>query len=204
MILVVGAGILIGLFRFNYYTHHNWDDYLLTNIAALLLVPMMLILLVFRKEPSEFGFGVGDPRRGYFLAGVFFLLLLPLMIFAATRSEYQRYYPLDPRATYNLAGLCRFELVYGVYLFCWEFFFRGFLLFGLGRWLGFWSVFVQAAAFGIMHWGKPEFLPSFFSGVILGILALRSRSFMPCFVLHWAISMTFDIFIIVAKGGFIT
>jgi membrane protease YdiL (CAAX protease family) len=92
--------------------------------------------------------------------------------------------------------------VYGLYLFCWEFFFRGFLLFGLSRSLGPWvAVFAQMIAFGVMHHGKPEFLGSFVSGAALGILALRSKSFMPCFVLHWTISILFDVLAIMAKTG---
>ena len=42
----------------------------------------------------------------------------------------------------------------GFYMFCWEFFFRGFLLFGLQKSrLGAWgAVIVQALLFALLHW----------------------------------------------------
>jgi membrane protease YdiL (CAAX protease family) len=196
---LVGSAILIWLFRFN-QLHPVDDDYLVTNFAALLWIPLLLIFLIFKEEPSTFGFQIGDMKTGYRWAGVLFLLLLPFMIHYANDPAYQHQYPMNPIAKTSLYALCRFELLYGVYLFCWEFFFRGFLQFGLARSLGGWSVFAQAIPFGIMHYGKPEFAGSFFSGIILGALALKSKSFMPCFVLHWAISLTFDILVIHSTG----
>jgi len=35
--------------------------------------------------------------------------------------------------------------------------------------------------------------------VILGIMALNAKSFIPCFVLHWAASLTFDILVIAGR-----
>lgn len=198
LVAITGLAILVGLFQFN--QQHSVDDqYLVVNIATLLWLPMMLIFLVFREDPSGYGFGVGDPKIGYRWAGILFLLLLPFMIYASHEPNYQKYYPMGVGAMTGVSAFWRFELLYGVYLFCWEFFFRGYLLFGLRKSLGSWSVLAQAIPFGIMHCGKPEFAGSFVSGLILGILAMRSKSFMPCFILHWAISVTFDILVITAR-----
>lgn len=202
MVALVGASILAALFRYNQQSH-SYEEYLVTNMAALFWLPIMLVLLVIRQEPSSFGLTLGDARRGYRLAALLFVAALPFLIYAATRQDFQAYYPIQKRAAHNLAYFAYFELSYGMYLFCWEFFFRGFLLFGLARLIGWWSVFVQATAFGIMHMGKPpaEVAASFVSGLILGIIALRARSFVPCFVLHWAISITFDVLVITIARG---
>lgn len=199
IIALIGIAILYGLFNFN-QLHPVDDNYLVTNIAALFWLPMLLIFLFFKEEPSSYGFQLGDTKTGYRIAGVLFLLLLPFMCYYANNPSYQHQYPMNPIARTSLQAFVRFELLYGVYLFCWEFFFRGFLQFGLARSLGTWSVFAQAIPFGIMHYSKPEFAGSFFSGAILGALALKSKSFMPCFVLHWAISLTFDILVIHSTG----
>jgi len=202
LVALVGASILAALFRYNQQSH-SYEEYLVTNMAALFWLPIMLVLLVIRQEPSSFGLTLGDARRGYRLAALLFVAALPFLIYAATRQDFQAYYPIQKRAAHNLAYFAYFELSYGMYLFCWEFFFRGFLLFGLARLIGWWSVFVQATAFGIMHMGKPpaEVAASFVSGLILGIIALRARSFVPCFVLHWAISITFDVLVITIARG---
>lgn len=201
MVAVVGVTIMAILYVFN-GRHYVNDEYLVTNIAALLWLPMLMIFLVFRQEPETFGFSAGDTKQGYKIAGLFYILILPALIFLSRKPEYQGYYPMNRDALLSTAAFCRFEMVYGVYLFCWEFFFRGFLLFGLSRALGLWpSVFVQAIPFGIMHMGKPEFGWSFAGGAILGYMAMKSKSFMPCFVLHWAVSVTFDILVVMAGRG---
>jgi hypothetical protein len=47
----------------------------------------------------------------------------------------------------------------------------------------------------------PEFYGSFVAGIALGWLAVRGRSFLPCFALHWAIAFTFDVLVIQARPG---
>lgn len=200
IVFIMSSVTCAALYSFN--LHHFVDnEYLVINIAALLWLPMLFIFFVIRQEPTSFGFGLGDPKRGYKLAAVLFVLLLPILIYASRRPDFQSYYPIDRSATNSLADFLRFELIYGMYLFCWEFFFRGFMLFGIARWIGVWSVFIQAIAFGIMHLTKvpAEAAASFAAGIILGVMALKSKSFMPCFVLHWAVAVTFDVLIVMGS-----
>jgi len=106
----------------------------------------------------------------------------------------------------NLKALLYYELAMGFYMFCWEFFFRGFLLFGLQKSiLKTWgAVIVQALIFALLHWSyvkdasKPpvEVLSAIPGGIILGILALRTRSFVYGFLAHWAISLTLDLILL--------
>lgn len=202
LVTLVGAGILVALYRYN-QCHFVDDSYLVVNTAALFWLPMVLILVVMREDPSGFGFSVGDTKAGYRLAGILYVLLIPLLIIAARMPAFQSYYPIQKQAERDFASFAYFELTYGMYLFCWEFFFRGFLLFGIARVIGSWSILPQAIAFGIMHAGKPgpEIACSFAAGIILGIVALRAKSFAPCFVLHWAAAVTFDLLVILAKRG---
>lgn len=199
---VVGGAVLVGLFAFQ-NRWHPYPEYLVTNVAALLWIPVLTIMLVMRQEPSAFGFGLGDLRYGMRRAGLLYALVLPFLVYASRQAPFQQYYPIQKMAEVSLYGFAYFELTYGMYLFCWEFFFRGFLLFGLSRSIGLVSVFVQAGAFGIMHLGKPpaEVLASFLTGIVLGFVALRSKSFLPCFVVHWIAALTFDVLIILAKRG---
>lgn len=199
---IVGLVILAGLYSFN-KRPHSYEEYLVTNIGALFWLPMVVVLLILRQEPSNFGFAKGDVKRGYRQAALLFMVVLPLLIIAARMEAFQAYYPIQKRAAEDLRYLGYFELTYGMYLFCWEFFFRGFLLFGLVGVLGRWSVLAQAVAFGIMHLDKPglEAAASFPAGVVLGIVALRSNSFLPCFLVHWASAVAFDVLIILSARG---
>lgn len=215
----MGAAIVYGLLRFNYtpaWYENQYDRYLIVNMMALMWVPMLTVLLVFRADPASFGFAPASSRRVWAWVGVLFLGLLFLMVFAARWPRYQDYYPIfklfagfEPAfAGYPKTNpfasapwlMVYAEASYGMYLFCWEFFFRGYLLFGLQRSLGsVVAVILQAIAFGLLHWGKPEMIPSFAGGVILGILALNAKSFVPAFVLHWAASISLDVLVVMAR-----
>jgi membrane protease YdiL (CAAX protease family) len=199
--LLVGAAIVAFLTRFN---HHSFmgEEYLVVNVTWLLFVPFLLIFFLFREPAERFGFRLPENGAGR-IALVFFLLMVPFLIGASRFQNFQNYYPLYYRAAYDWNALFYWELVYGFYMFCWEFFYRGFLTFGLSRAFGVTvAIGLQTIAFGLMHYGKPtpEFIGSFIAGIALGWLAVRGKSFLPCFVLHWVISVSFDLLAIHTKA----
>ncbi len=179
-------------------TLRSWEEYLLVNSAMLLWLPVLVLAFWGKGELSHYGLARGDGARGALYALLMYLPMVVVVYFASLRPDFQAYYPLDKRVLTDYAYAVYFQLIYGYYLFCWEFFFRGFLTFGLYRWLGWWGVGLQALAFALMHYGKPtpEIIGSFFAGIILAWLALRVKSFLPCFWVHWAVSMTMDLILI--------
>ncbi len=176
----------------------SWEEYFVVNTATLLWLPVLVIAFIGKGELSQYGLARGDGKQGALLAFLMYVPMVVVLWFASGRPDFQQYYPLDKRILTDPAYAIYFELAYGYYLFCWEFFFRGFLTFGLYRWIGWWGVGLQALAFGIMHLGKPipELIGSFIAAVILSWVALRVKSFLPCFWAHWAVSMTLDLMLI--------
>ena len=217
MVALVGAGVVYGLARFNYGPYSgDYDRYIVVNMVGLLFVPMLTVFFVFRGDPEAFGFAPCASRRIWGWVGVLFAGLFVLMVFAARGARFQEYYPVFRRFSDFAPVFARYpatnpftaapwimlyaELSYGLYLFCWEFFYRGYLLFGLQRSLGSAAaVILQAVAFGLLHWGKPEMIPSFGAGIILGILALYAKSFVPGFALHWAAAVGFDVLVVAMR-----
>ncbi len=218
-LVTAGVGI-VGLAVIAFLTHYNltgysvwaagtkagwrsWDEYILVNVAGLILPPFLLLFGVLRTDPAEFGLRAPD-RGAAKVALAFFALMLPVLVIVSRRPEFYFKYPLVPAAANQWSALLAYELIYGFYFLCWEWFYRGFLTFGLSRSLGAApAIILQAVGFGIMHYGKPtpEFISSFVGGAILGWMALRYRSFWPCFLLHWAISGTLDVLAIHARPG---
>jgi len=213
-VLLLGAAIVAFLTRYNLQNFTVWsttanrsyrsfEEYLVVNIGCLTLLPFLLIFGVLRLRADEFGFAPAERGTGR-IALLFFVAMLPVLFIASRFPEFRSTYPLQQQAAFSWRYFVYFELAYGFYLFCWEWFYRGFLTFGLRRAFGdIAAIAIQALAFGIMHWGKPmpEFISSFFGGAILGWLALRARSFFPCFLLHWAIAFTLDCLAIHARPG---
>lgn len=223
LVAVIGVAIVWGLFWFQYKSGNtSYNFYLVVNVMALLWVPMLSIMLFFGADPAHFGFTACTNRGVWgWVAGMFVAMVL-LMLVVAPWKEFQQYYPLFrrwqefgalPAFAANSKGflttnpfvvapwtMLYAEASYGMYLFCWEFFFRGYLLFGLQRSVGsIAAVILQALAFGVLHYGKPEMIPSFAGGIILGVLALRAKSFFPGFVLHWAVSMCLDLLVVAMR-----
>jgi membrane protease YdiL (CAAX protease family) len=72
----------------------------------------------------------------------------------------------------------------------WEFFFRGWLLFGFARRFGPDALWLQAVPFALAHIGKPEVetFSTIFGGFAFGWIAYRTRSFVWPFLVHWFIA----------------
>jgi membrane protease YdiL (CAAX protease family) len=165
--------------------------------GLLYLVLPLLSLTILRLRPSDAGISLGRPKVWLRDIGLLFLLMLPLVLFAAHQPSFRRMYPALPIARlgpgyFALAVAARLFLMTG-----WEFLCRGYVLFGFARRIGGpAAVAVQTIPFVVLHVGKPlpETLGAIIAGVALGILALRSRSFVPCVVLHWAVASTLDLF----------
>ena len=81
----------------------------------------------------------------------------------------------------------------------WEFFFRGWILFGYARKFGPEALWLQAVPFALAHIGKPEIetLSTIFGGFAFGWVAWRTRSFLYPFLIHWFIAS----FVILVAAG---
>ena len=76
-----------------------------------------------------------------------------------------------------------------------EFFFRGFILHGLRRALGANAIFVMIVPYCMIHFGKPmpETIGAIGAGLILGTLAMRTRSIWGGVLIHIGVAMTMDV-----------
>jgi len=69
------------------------------------------------------------------------------------------------------------------------------MLFGLEKKFGYYAIFIQMIPFVILHNGKPfiETIGAIPGGIALGLLALRTRSFYYCVVVHLGVMYSIDI-----------
>lgn len=154
-------------------------------------MPLILALTLGLKH-EDLGFKIGK-RDGYKLALAFFLLTLPISLYASQLESFRNYYPLF---SYNSWREFLFkELFIGVIMFAHEAFYRGILLFPLAKeneWLG---IIAQNIPYTLVHIGKPplEMPYSFIAGIVFAKIDLKSESFLPSFLLHWIGAVVFDI-----------
>jgi|GEM_PF-991291 len=173
---------------------------------VLFLVPLLVGRVVLGMRPAELGVQVGNWRSGLKWVFGIYACFLPVVVTVSFFGAFKKMYPLNHwvgdeafKAITNQGGslwpFLLFEVSYGLYFIGWEFFFRGFLGFGLFKSLGYYSVFVATIPFAVMHVGKPEpeALGNVMAGIFLGFFALKERSFLYGALLHALVAWTMDL-----------
>lgn len=158
-------------------------------------VPVLIILLVYRENPKNYGLTFGDWKAGLLITGVSVVILTLLMLIIARGTAFKEYYSSLYSSLGETIGLT------GIDLFGWEFLFRGFLLFSLYRACGPYAIILQAVPFTIAHFGKPqlETLSCIFGGTAFGYIAWRTRSFLYPFIIHWYLGV---LTVLITSGKF--
>jgi uncharacterized protein len=162
----------------------------------MLIIPLLLIPLVLKGRPSDYGFRLGDVKFGLKSSALFILFMLPVLWIASGNESFAKTYPQGgPYVRENISVLLYYELFVGFYMLAWEFFWRGYMLFGLKQKFGYYAIFIQMVPFFILHRGKPdiETFASIFAGLILGVQAWRANSFIYCFLVHWSVMIFVDV-----------
>jgi len=166
-----------------------------TSLVLRVAVPVAVIVLLFREPLSAWGFRLrGQLRHGPAYLGLY-VAMLPFLYWASLRPSFQSQYPFYGPAREGGWQFVTYELLYLPQFIGVEVFFRGFMLFGLARKLGYHAVFVSVIPYVMIHFNKPiaETLGAVIAGTVLGVLALRSGSFVWGVALHCAIAVTMDL-----------
>jgi membrane protease YdiL (CAAX protease family) len=170
----------------DYYNHRITAAKAYDRVILYFIVPMLVIIWLFRESPSSYGLQWGNWRAGLAWTIAACIGMAIILWFVARTPAMQQYY--DARAPKEIARLVYFT---GVDLFGWEFVWRGFLLFGMARIIGPGpAILFQAIPFAFMHLGKPEVetMSTIFGGIGFGFVAWQSQSFLYPWLIHWFIA----------------
>jgi len=152
----------------------------LSNLIYYLFIPLAAGFVIFRDKPWDYGMRIGRWKPAIVLTTVT-LAVFSLIIYASSKMpEFYAYYH-----EYHI-DWPEWILKWSLYMFAWEFIFRGYMLFGLEKSIGKNAIFVQAIPFVLLHFGCVfwETLACIPEGFVFGYIAYRTRSFLPCFVIH--------------------
>ena len=180
-------------------------------------VGCILLYLVVAALVARFAFGMRLADCGVRLKGVLktlpiffilYLLMLPLVIFVSGDPSFRNQYPFPKPygGEWTIGQFALWETAYGVQFFALEFFMRGFFLFALWDKLGYNAIFVMIVPYTMIHYGKPapEAFGAIIAGFALGYLALKTRSMIGCFLLHFGVAFTMDAVNMITYHKFIT
>ncbi len=186
-IVTIVSTLLLMADYYQRLTPEKWLD----RTILYFVIPMLIILLVFRQNPKDYGFTLGDWKTGLALTGLSIALIAPVL-WLVTRG--------DPAMSKYYAGQLD-SLPWNTFrdLFGWEFLFRGFILFAYTRKFGAEGLWLHAVPFALAHIGKPavETYSTIFGGFVFGWIAYRTKSFWWAFLIHWFVNS----FVIVVAAG---
>jgi len=187
VLITIASTLLLMVDAYHRLTPYKYLD----RVLLYLVVPLACVLLLFRESPGRYGFGLGDWRAGLVLTALGIVLMAPVIWFLGNSEPAMADYYKN-----QLRGL---PWTTFLDLIGWEFFFRGWILFGYARKFGPDALWLQAVPFALAHVGKPEVetLSTIFGGFAFGWVAWRTRSFIYPFLIHWFIAA----FIILVAGG---
>jgi membrane protease YdiL (CAAX protease family) len=222
LVVVVSLGVLSVQFELARALHYSryfgpapgrgvaglapWFFAIAAAVVLRVLVPFFVAWIVLGKRPADYGFRLRGSFSLWWAYGIALALGLIGVAYASTSRAFIQNYPLcHPainRGTLSLSLFVVYQLVYGILFFSGESFFRGFIVFGLARRLGYLAVFFMVIPYSLIHFGKPlpEALGAIGAGTVLGILALRGGSFWLGMLVHWSVALAMDLVAIHARG----
>jgi uncharacterized protein len=165
------------------------------RVGGYVLVPLVTVLLLPGERLRDYGFSIRGFREHAWIYVVLFLGVLPLVVAVSFTRAFQHAYPFYKLANRSTFDLLAWELMYALQFLSLEFFFRGFLLHGLKRSLGAHAIWVMVVPYVMIHYEKPlpETLGAIFAGLVLGTLALRTRSIWCGVLIHISVAVTMDL-----------
>jgi membrane protease YdiL (CAAX protease family) len=216
-VLLLSAPVLLTLYRYHGYPdafYSYFPDFkelsggdliarywqFLVFFALMFILPAIYVKVGMKKSLYDFGWGLGDIKYGAKWLISIPLLVVPMIFIASKMPDLRIEYPLAKSLLNNQGSLLIYESAYVLFYYvAWEFFFRGFLLFGLKERFGAVNaILIQTISSCLVHIDKPEgeIIGSIFIGILFGMIALRSKSIWYVFLIHVSIGVLTDLFII--------
>jgi uncharacterized protein len=166
------------------------------------MIPLALVVFLWKESPVNYGLRLGDWRLGLKANAVLFPVIAIMLLYPSSMTtEMTGFYPLDRTAGESVYMFLRHEIARVLFFYsAWEFFFRGFILFGLRKYVGDWlAICIQTIPSCLWHIGMPtgEIFASIAGGLLFGILAIRTGSILWPLLLHVLIGITLDLFIVI-------
>ena len=175
---------------------NGWNGFMISTIVvqfAFILAPVLIMAVVLTQRPKR-TLLIQTPS----LANILMAVILAFFIHpAATALAHllQTIYPVSESTMQQLAGLSEiiasapvWQLLITLALvpaICEEFAFRGFILSGLRK-IGSrgMAILISSVFFGVMHGLLQQSITASFLGLLLGYIAIQTKSILPCMLFH--------------------
>jgi hypothetical protein len=188
------ASVTLYRFEIPNFTYFGW---VFNQVIGYLLIPL-LIITMFRESPRDYGWRTKQVKHFWWWVILMCPVIILGMCFVSQMDQFQKHYPIYRYSRTDPVLFILYESAVVALLLSWEFFLRGFMLFGLERKFGKFTVLIQLIPFVLMHSQKPalEVYAAIAGGFFLGVIGLRTRSFLPGLILHFVLLLSLDMWIV--------
>jgi membrane protease YdiL (CAAX protease family) len=199
--IITASVILICLALFYFFPAKDTMQNITRSIFFLVIIPVLYIKIILKKDLKEFGLSLSEPKQGFFWSGIMLAVSIAIGLILIFSFNLKKNYILPAYLlnSFWLFLLYEFVLV-NFFFFIQEFFFKGFVLFSFLRKLGWVSVLISFAIYfllilftGNLNW---QIAPMLILAATGGIVSYKSRSFVYAYMMGLVFLVFFDTFLI--------
>ncbi|MGB0679065.1 MAG: CPBP family intramembrane glutamic endopeptidase [Polyangiales bacterium] len=172
------------------------------RVVGYCLIPILSLWLLGERARDH-----GLATRGFlqhaWIYLLCYLIVLGCVITVSFMDSFASYYPFYKQASRSWADFIAWELLYAAQFFSLEFFFRGYWLNACKRMMGSHAIFAMVVPYCMIHFGKPwlEALAAIIAGVVLGTLAMKTRSIWSGVLIHVSVAISMDVAALLQTTG---
>jgi uncharacterized protein len=195
----------------SFFPSHGFDPYWVLRVKAwwvgsiligFLALPALVMSLLPGNRLRDCNLGLRGFREHFWIYVGLYGAVLPVIWIVSLSPSFYTFYPMYGQAGRSWFDLLMWEGMYAGQFVALEFFFRGFLVGGLGRTIGIFAVPVSVMPYMMIHFSKllPEAAASVVAGFILGYLAWKTKSIWGGVCVHCAVAITMDLLALAHKS----
>ena len=174
------------------------------RIVGYVFVPLPLWKLLFpRDRLRDMGLRITGLGEHMWIYGVCLLFVVPAMLLVSSQPDFGSYYPFYKLSSRSIFDFALWEAIYWLQFLALELFFRGWILGALRRSMGAAAIFAMMVPYCMIHYGKPylEVHGAIVAGIVLGSLAMRTRSIYLGFLVHITVAFSMDFLALFRRGA---
>ena len=157
------------------------------------IVPLVMVLILLQGNLRDYGTVLTDPLETLLWGILFAAIIIPLTLYNAKSPSNLAAYPQIRSKKWTLSTLLSSGLTWVGYLLCYEFLFRGFLLFACQREFGtIPAIVINMLIYSMAHIpkGKLETVGAIPLGFVLCVLTIVTESIWFAFLAHVIMALT--------------
>lgn len=200
-LLVTGGIIILCLFLSIAFPTNNIFQKIVVYATFLIAIPVLYVKIVLREDLKKYGLQKGDWKKGLLWGGLALAASLLTFYLILRYTKFGISYSLPPLITSQFSHFILYEIfLVGFYVFMYEFFFRGIVMFNLAPKTRGWSIVIQFLAFllfflcmGSFRWSMAYYI---IGAAFSGVAAYQSRSLIYSISVSWIFIVIADTWVI--------